>query len=204
MLKAIQDELSNQASIQVVGSADHGSELPRLVREFSPDVVILDLGMSGGNFEPISAVRSLLQEYPNVRILVLTGYDDDVYIRQIVDAGAHGYVLKSDDLSLMLPKGVQRVYEGKRFYSEDVIDKLFAKQKGEAAILSEQELIVLRLAAEGHSNAGIAQSMNISEKRVRNLLSSVYTKFDIHETVALNVRIAAINKARELGLLASD
>lgn len=204
MLKAIQDELSNQPGIQVVGSADHGSELPRLVREYSPDVVILDLGMSGGNFEPISAVRSLLQEYPNVRVLVLTGYDDDVYIRQIVDAGAHGYVLKSDDLSLMLPKGVQRVYEGKRFYSDDVIDKLFAKQKGEAAMLSEQELIVLRLAAEGHSNSRIAQSMKISEKRVRNLLSSVYTKFDIHETVALNVRIAAINKARELGLLASD
>jgi DNA-binding NarL/FixJ family response regulator len=118
--------------------------------------VILDLGMSSGNFEPISAVRSLLQEHPEVRILVLTGYDDEVYIRQIVDAGALGYVLKSDDLSLMLPKGVQRVYEGKRFYSDAVIDKLFTKQKGEATMLSEQELIVLRLAAEGQSNVSIA------------------------------------------------
>ncbi len=204
MLKAVLDELASQPGIQVVGTAGHGSELPRLVRETSPDVVILDLGMSGGNFEPISSVRSLLQEYPNVRVLVLTGYDDDVYIRQIVDAGAHGYVLKSDDLSLMLPKGVQRVYEGRRFYSDDVIDKLFDKQKAEAAVLSEQELIVLRLAAEGHSNAGIAQSMKVSEKRVRNLLSSVYSKFDVHETEAINVRIAAINKARDLGLLASD
>ncbi len=204
MVKAILDELSNQPGIKVVGTADHGSELPRLVRETSPDVVILDLGMSSGNFEPISAVRSLLQEYPKVRILVLTGYDDEVYIRQIVDAGALGYVLKSDDLSLMLPKGVQRVYEGKRFYSDAVIDKLFTKQKGEATMLSEQELIVLRLAAEGHSNVSIAQSMKISEKRVRNLLSSVYSKFDVHETEALNVRIAAINKARDLGLLISD
>ena len=204
MLKAILDELSSQPSIQVVGTAVHGAELPRLVRETSPDVVILDLGMSGGNFEPISSVRSLLQAYPNVRILVLTGYDDDVYIRQIVDAGAHGYVLKSDDLSLMLPKGVQRVYEGKRFYSEDVVDKLFAKQKSDASMLSEQEVIVLRLAAQGHSNASIALSMKISEKRVRNLLSSVYSKLGIHETEAVNVRIAAINKARDLGLLASD
>ena len=204
MLKAILDELSSQPNIQVVGTAVHGAELPRLVREASPDVVILDLGMSGGNFEPISSVRSLLQEFPNVRVLVLTGYDDDVYIRQIVDAGAHGYVLKSDDLSLMLPKGVQRVYEGRRFYSEDVIDKLFVKQKGEAAILSEQELIVLRLAAQGLSNASIAQSMKVSEKRVRNLLSSVYAKFGIHETEAINVRIAAINRARDLGLLSSD
>lgn len=204
MLKAVLEELSSQPGIQVVGTAEHGSKLPRLVREASPDVVILDLGMSGENFEPISSIRSLLQEYPNVRVLVLTGYDDDVYIRQIVDAGAYGYVLKSDDLSLMLPKGVRRVYEGKRFYSEDVIDKLFDSQKGEAAMLSEQELIVLRLAAEGHSNASIAQSMKVSEKRVRNLLSGVYSKFDIHETEAVNVRVAAINKARDLGLLASD
>ncbi len=204
MLKAVLDELASQPGIRVVGTAGHGSELPRLVRETSPDVVILDLGMTGGNFEPISSVRSLLQEHPDVRILVLTGYDDDVYIRQIVDAGAYGYVLKSDDFSLALPEGIHRVYEGKRFYSKDVVDILFAKQKPEAAILSEQELIVLRLAAEGRSNASIAQSMKVSEKRVRNLLSSVYSKFDLHETEAVNVRVAAINRARDLGLLASD
>jgi DNA-binding NarL/FixJ family response regulator len=204
MLKAVLDELSSQPGIQVVGTADHGSKLPRLVRETSPDVVILDLGMSGGNFEPISSVRSLLQEHPNVRVLVLTGYDDEIYIRHIVDAGAYGYVLKSDDFSLALPEGIHRVYAGKRFYSKDVVDILFAEQKPEAAVLSEQELIVLRLAAEGHSNASIAQSMKVSEKRVRNLLSGVYSKFGIHETEAVNVRVAAINKARDLGLLASD
>jgi len=204
MMKAVLDELASQAGIQVVGTADHGAELARLVRDASPDVVILDLGMTGENFEPISAVRSLLQEHPDVRILVLTGYDDEVYIRQLVDAGAYGYVLKSDNLSLMLPRGVRRLYEGKRFYSEDVVDKLFARQKGEATVLSEQELIVIRLVSEGHTNLSIAQSMNVSEKRVRNLLSNIYSKFGLRETEAINIRIAAINKARDLGLLASD
>ena len=204
MMKAVLDELASQAGIQVVGTADHGAELARLVRDASPDVVILDLGMTGENFEPISAVRSLLQEHPNVRILVLTGYDDEVYIRQLVDAGAYGYVLKSDNLSLMLPRGVRRLYEGKRFYSEDVVDKLFARQKGEATVLSEQELIVIRLVSGGHTNLSIAQSMNVSEKRVRNLLSNIYSKFGLRETEAINIRIAAINKARDLGLLASD
>ena len=204
MMKAVLDELASQAGIQVVGTADHGAELARLVRDASPDVVILDLGMTGENFEPISAVRSLLQEHPNVRILVLTGYDDEVYIRQLVDAGAYGYVLKSDNLSLMLPRGVRRLYEGKRFYSEDVVDKLFARQKGEATVLSEQELIVIRLVSGGHTNLSIAQSMNVSEKRVRNLLSSIYSKFGLRETEAINIRIAAINKARDFGLLASD
>jgi len=112
--------------------------------------------------------------------------------------------LKSDNLSLMLPRGVRRLYEGKRFYSEDVVDKLFARQKGEATVLSEQELIVIRLVSEGHTNLSIAQSMNVSEKRVRNLLSNIYSKFGLRETEAINIRIAAINKARDLGLLASD
>jgi len=90
VMKAVIDELSKQPDIKVVGTAGHGSELPRLVRETSPDVVILDLGMVGGNFEPISAVTSLLHENPNVRILVLTGYDDEVYMRKLVEAGRLG------------------------------------------------------------------------------------------------------------------
>ncbi len=204
MVKAIVDVLSNQPDITVVGTSNHGFELPKLVRETSPDVVILDLGMTGENFEPISAVQSLLHEHPEVRILILTGYDDEIYVRQLVDAGAYGYVLKSDDLSLELPNGVRRVFDGKRFYSTAVVDKIFANQKPEEVVLSEQELIVLRLAAKGHSNTSIAQSMNISERRVRNLLSGVYSKFDIREAETINVRVAAINKARELGLLLSD
>jgi DNA-binding NarL/FixJ family response regulator len=204
MLKAIEKELVTQPDIKVVGTANHGSELARLVRETSPDVVILDLGMTGSTFEPITAVRMLLQDYPKVRVLVLTGYDDEIYIRQIIDAGAYGYVLKSDDLSLMLPKGVKRVFEGKRFYSDDVMDKLFDQQKSGNILLSEQELIVLRLAAEGLTNNGIAQAMNISEKRVRNLLTKVYTKFDLHESQETNVRVMAINKARDLGFLTTD
>jgi DNA-binding NarL/FixJ family response regulator len=112
--------------------------------------------------------------------------------------------LKSDDLSLMLPKGVQRVYEGKRFYSDDVVDKLFDQQKSGDILLSEQELIVLRLAAEGLTNNGIAQAMKISEKRVRNLLTKVYTKFDLHESQETNVRVMVINKARDLGFLTTD
>jgi DNA-binding NarL/FixJ family response regulator len=204
MVKAIVDVLSNQPDITVVGTSNHGFELPKLVRETSPDVVILDLGMTGENFEPISAVQTLLHEHPELRILILTGYDDEIYVRQLVDAGAYGYVLKSDDLSLELPNGVRRVFDGKRFYSTAVVDKIFADQKPEEIMLSEQELVVLRLAARGHSNTSIAQSMNISERRVRNLLSGVYSKFDIREAETINVRIVAINKARELGLLLSD
>jgi NarL family two-component system response regulator LiaR len=204
MLKAIVDVLSSHPGIQIVGKAEHGSELPRLVRDTTPDVVILDLGMSTGNFEPITAVRSLLLEYPNLHILVLTGYDDEIYIHQIIEAGAHGYVLKSDDLSLLLPEGVEKVYAGKRFYSDSVMEILFSKQMGEASILTQRELSAVRLASTGLANASIALALNISEKRVRNLMTSVYSKLGIHEGDVKNVRVAAINKARELGLLGSE
>jgi len=204
MLKAIVDVLNPHSGIQVVVTATHGSELPRLVRETTPDVVILDLGMSTGNFEPITTIRSLMEAYPELRILVLTGYDDDVMVRAAIAAGALGYVLKSDDLSLQLPIGVERIYMGKRFYSNDVVDKYFALQKDEDIELNDQELVVLKLVAEGYSNTRIAEAMQVSEKRVRTVLTNIYTKLDIHESKDVNVRIAAINKARDLGLLSYD
>ncbi len=205
VLKAVVDVLaSHGGEIQVVGTTTQGTELSRLVRETTPDVVILDLGMSTGRFEPVTAIRSLLAEHPSVRILVLTGYDDDVLVRAVVNAGALGYVLKSDDLSLMLPLGVERVFSGKRFYSEDIVDKIFPLQLDSEVKLNEQELVMIRLVSEGLSNLGIAESMQLSEKRVRNALSIIYAKLDIPESGEINSRIAAINKARDLGLLSSN
>ncbi len=201
MLKAIVDTLNNHPSIEVVGTANHGSELMHLVREHKPDVVVLDLGMSTGYFEPITAISSVLEAFPNVRILVLTGYDDDVLVRAIIKAGALGYVLKSDDLSLSLPTGVERVYSGRHFYSHDVVDKLFDPREDKGVVLSEFELGVMQMAAQGLSNDSIATAMQISEKRVRTLLSSIYSKLDIHESGEINVRVAAIKKARDLGLI---
>ena len=204
MLKFITEQLSNKAQFEVVGTANHGSKLQRLVREKTPDVVILDLGMDTGNFEPITEVRNIMQEYPNLRIMVLTGYDDEVYIKHIIDAGALGYVLKSDNLSMSIPEGVQRVYEGRRYYSDEVIDKHFAAQAIEADSLTERELVALRLVAEGKSNSNIAQTMKIADKTVRNILSSAYDKLGIKVNENENTRVTAINKARELGLLKKE
>lgn len=204
MLKAIVDVLSSHSGIKVVGTATHGSELSRLVRETMPDVVVLDLGMAKGNFEPVTAIRSLLAEHPSVRILVLTGYDDEVMVRSVVNAGAFGYVLKSDDLSLMLPGSVEKVFSGKRIYSEDIVDKILSPQLDGEVELNEQELAILRLAADGLSNAGIGETLQLSEKRVRNAFTNIYIKLDVKESGEKNKRIAAINKARRLGLLSSN
>jgi len=200
MLKAIVGELETQDDVRVVGTATHGSELHRLARELSPDVVVLDLGMSEGPFEPVTAVASLRQSCPNVQVLVLTGYDDSILVRELISAGARGYVLKSDDLSLCLPDGVRALHAGGRFYSPSVTDKYFAAE--DAALLTSQELGLLQLAARGLSNARIGQEIGLAEKTVRNYFSAIYAKLQIPvEDESVNPRVAAINKARELGLL---
>jgi DNA-binding NarL/FixJ family response regulator len=198
MLKAILQELKDHPDIQVVGSAGHGAEMQRLVRETTPDVVVLDLGMSGGAFEPISAVKTLFEAHPHVQVLVLTGYDDGAWIRELIAAGVRGYVLKSDDLSLNLPDGVRAVHAGKRFYSPTAAEKYFDCKE---TALCAQKLVVLKLAAQGLSNKRIGQELDLAEKTIRNLLSTVYGKLSVKAEEGVNSRVAAINKARDLGLL---
>jgi DNA-binding NarL/FixJ family response regulator len=202
ILKAVVDGLAAQNDIHVVATADHGSAMHRLAREKAPDVIILDLGMSNGPFEPVSAVRSFVESYPDIQVLILTGYDDELYVRALIEAGARGYVFKSDDLSLHLPEGVRTVHKRQRFYTPAVMEKLFvARETGD---LSDQELAVLRLAAEGLANSAIARTLGVSEKRVRNIMSSIYEKLSVGEQAGMNLRVVAVNKARELGLLPQE
>jgi DNA-binding NarL/FixJ family response regulator len=199
MRKAILNELAPHSDIQVVGESCCGSELMPMVREKSPDVVILDLGMKDEAFEPISAVKMLLHAYPAVRLLILTGYKDRVYMQALTQAGALGYILKNDDFSLNLGLGVRTIFNGEPFYSPGVLKRLLFE--GYSEPLADQEIAVLRLAAQGHSNEAIGDRLNLSEKRVRNILTRVYAKLGVHEDQGVNARVAMINKADKLGLL---
>jgi DNA-binding NarL/FixJ family response regulator len=202
ILKAIVQELQSQDDIQVVGTAAHGSDLQALVRETSPNVVVLDLGMSTGEFEPVSAVRALRDAYPEVEVLVLTGYDDGAWVRELIDSGVQGYVLKSDDLSLCLPEGVRRVHAGGRFYSPAATEKYFARDSDE--VLTGQEIDLLNLAARGCSNERIAEFLGFSAKTVRNYFHAIYGKLGIETGEGLHPRVAVINRAREMGLLREE
>src|SRR3989304_1986193 len=120
ILSAIAEELSKQHDIELVGTADHGSQLHDLVREKSPDVVLLDLGMTGEVFDPISAVKTLLQEHPKVHVLILTGFLEPAYIQYLIEAGASGYIFKNDKFSGSLSQAIRTVFDGEQFYSPSV------------------------------------------------------------------------------------
>lgn len=203
MLQAVVDQLESEPDIEIVGTSNKGSQVHQLVRAFSPDVVVLDLGMSAEVFEPISAVRQLRQNHPNVQILILTGYDDPLYMREITKAGARGYLLKSDDLSLNLPQAVKAIYKGQRHYSSAVVDKLLSGED-DWYDFSDQELTVIRLLAKGLVNERIGESLGVSERRVRNILTGVYAKMGIQDEEGVNPRVSAVVKAREMGLLPEE
>jgi len=199
MLQAVVRDLEAHEDIEVVGTAAHGAELHRLVRETFPDVVILDLGFAGG-FEPVGAVRALRQTHPRVQVLVLTAYDNAVWVRELLAAGVRGYVLKSDDLSLRLPEGVRAVHRGERFYSPGVMERILSSRE-DAAFLSGQEFTVLHLMARGLSNVCIGRELGLAESTVRNYCVSIYAKLGVATDNNVNPRVAAVNKARELGLV---
>ena len=170
-----------------------------MVREKNPDVLVLDLSLAGENFDPVTTVRNLTQSNPTLHILILTGFNDPLLMHALIEAGALGYILKNDDLSMQLPNAVKAVYSGRPFYSAQVVQRL--NTLANSLKLTGQELSAVRLLAEGLTNDDIASAMKVSEKRVRNILTSLYAKLEVSGDKNINLRVASVHKARELGLL---
>jgi DNA-binding NarL/FixJ family response regulator len=201
ILKAIGDLLGDFPDIHLVAASTQGSQLLKLVREHRPDVAIVDLGMSGDPFDPVSAVRQVHTEHPATKVMVLTGYDDALWVRELVTAGASGYMLKSDDFSLNIPQAIRALAQGRRFFSPGVADKLIDNDMDR---LTPRELSVLNLLAQGLATAAIAQNLGVSEKRVRNLLVIICDKLAIDRGEGISPRVTVIKKARELGLIPKE
>jgi DNA-binding NarL/FixJ family response regulator len=198
ILKAISDLLKEHLDIQLVATSNQGSQLLKLVREHKPDVAIVDLGMTGDTFDPISSVRALHEQHPNVKVLILTGYDDGLWVRELIKAGASGYMLKSDDFSLNIPQAIRALNQGRKFFSPGVADRLVDHDLDK---LTPRELSVLNLLSQGLATEIIAKNLGVSEKRVRNVLVMICDKLAVDKAEGVSLRVAAINKARELGLI---
>lgn len=201
ILKALSDLLKEYLDIQLVATSNQGSQLLKMVRENKPDVAIVDLGMTGDSFDPISSVRTLHEQYPEVKVLILTGYDDGLWVRELVKAGASGYMLKSDDFSLNIPQAIRALSQGFKFFSPGVADKLVGNDLDK---LTPRELSVLNLLSQGLATDAIAKNLGVSEKRVRNVLVIICDKLAVNKNEGVSPRVAAINKARELGLIPKE
>ena len=198
ILKAITDLLIEHPDLELVATSNLGSQLLNLVRDYEPDIAIVDIGMRADSFDPITSVRTLHDQHPNVKVLILTGYDDGLWVRELVKAGASGYMLKSDDFSLNIPQAIRALYQGRKFFSPGVAEKFI---DSDFEKLTAREVSVLNLLSQGFANEVIAKNLGVSEKRIRNMLVIICDKLGVDKGEGVSSRVAVINKARELGLL---
>lgn len=174
-----------QPDMTVVGEAASGAEALPAFRSLRPDVTLMDLQMpDGGGVEAIEAIRS---EFPAARIIVLTTYASDGKAVRALKAGAVGYMLKSSVRKELLDT-IRAIDAGQRRIPPEIATEI-AIRAGEDA-LSERELAVLRLVADGQANKGIAWHLHISEDTVKAHMKNIFAKLDVADrTHAVTVAV---------------
>lgn len=171
--RLFRESLSNlftNKSLKVIGMASNGSEAIELAREKLPDVILMDIGMDG--MDGITATRILKKDLPNVKIVGLSMHADKNYIKGMLEAGAHGYLLKSCSYA-QLVDAINAVHQGNKYLTDDitriVVDDIFLQkgtEKKPEDLLTEREKEVLKLYSEGFSTRNISEKLFISIKTV--------------------------------------
>jgi NarL family two-component system response regulator LiaR len=178
--------LNTDPEIEVVGLAYDGSEALEMMPDAKPDLVLMDLMMPVMN--GIHATREIKKKYPGIKVLVLTTFGEDEWVFDAVRSGADGYLLKGTPRDKLVA-AVKGTAAGEAHIDPDVGGKLLAQvahSKGEqdsslAADLSERELEVLQLLAQGLTNAEIAEKLYLTRGTVRNYVSSILSKLDVDD-----------------------
>lgn len=175
--------LSNYPDMTLAGEADSAPAAVELARQTAPDVILLDIRMPG--MSGVEAARILSRQHPTTKILMLTSFDDEEYVKGALQAGAIGYVLKSAS-DETLAQAVRAVYRGERVLSPRVIDRVveqFTDYSRERAIretgLTEDEYRILSLLVAGASNPKIAVELHLSETTVKRKLQDVFEKLSV-------------------------
>jgi DNA-binding NarL/FixJ family response regulator len=178
--------LKLERDIEVVGLAQDGAEAVELAARRSPDLALMDLKMPGMN--GVEATRRIRAQHPEIKVLVLTTYDDDAWLFDALRAGASGYLLKDTPREKVI-EAVRGTAAGKTYLDPAVAGKLTGQVAGEphqpAGVivekLTERERDVLRLLARGLSNPEIAAQLHLSEGTVRNHVSAIFTKLNVSD-----------------------
>ena len=173
--------------LQVVKEAENGPQIFAALQEVAVDLLLIDVTMP--DFEPIAAIRKIRAMRPTLKILVVSAYDDDIYVQGLMGAGVNGYHLKDQPLN-DLKLAVQRVLAGERWISSPLIGKLMGPPQAPGIgtpALTVRQRDLLRLLQQGLDNQSIAQETGLSIKTIENHLTRLYRQLDVQS------RLEAVN-----------
>ena len=195
----IRQFLQQAPGMQVVGEAEDGEQAMRLIEDLAPDVAVLDVQMPKAT--GIEVARWARAKMKSVGILILTAYDDAPYVIAVLQAGAHGYMLKTAEPQEIV-QAIRDVDEGKSALDIEVARRVLAQnlKREELGVqaLTDREHEVLRLAARGYTNKAIGAQLHLSDRTVQGHLANIYGKLHVA------TRTEAVMRAVSLGWLSPE
>jgi DNA-binding NarL/FixJ family response regulator len=164
--------------IAICGEIANGEELSAFLEENATDLLLVDLTMP--HFDPISAIEHIRDRYPNLKILVVSAYDDQLYVKRLFEIGVHGYHLKDEPLRT-LETAIRRVLDGEQWIAEPLFKKMITNNQAESDLphLTERQKAILRCLHRGCDNKHIAAELDLSIKTVESHLTNIYRTLNV-------------------------
>lgn len=200
--------LETRPDLQVVGEAENGRQAIERVEQLQPDVVLMDVRMP--EMDGVAATQMLAERFPQIRVLVLSTFDDDDYITRAMEFGAKGYLLK-DTHAEELAQAIRSVYKGYTQMGPGLFEKVFIQPRSPSTAsapvdpppgfqeLTPREREILLWVAKGSSNREIALGLHLSESTVKNYMTSILNRLDLRDRTQ-----AAILAHRFMSFLQAD
>jgi len=176
--------LSKQEGVDVVGTASDGAEAIEMCEKFILDAVLMDIRMPG--MDGISATSLIKKRFPDIRIMILTTFDDGPNIKQALAAGADGYLLKTEKIPKILDK-LHVMMDGSSILGADLLKKITTNENPALKTLTPREMEITRLIAQGLTNKEIANQLFLSEGTVRNNAVVIMEKLNVTNRTQLGL-----------------
>lgn len=206
--QSLQIVLSNKAGIEVTDVASNGQEVIQCIRKQKPDVILMDIRMP--KLDGVQCTKIVKEVDPQIKIIILTTFDDDEYVYNALKFGASGYLLKGVSME-ELENAIKTVYSGKAMINPDIATKvlrLFSRMAksdysisvGTRAIeeLTKTEWKIIAQVETGATNKEIAEALKLSDGTVRNYLSTILNKLDLRDRTQLAIWAVQTNAAKNI------
>ncbi|MCX7885217.1 MAG: response regulator transcription factor [Caloramator sp.] len=176
--------------IEVVGTASNGQEAFEMCRKYHPDIVLMDIRMPV--LDGVLGTKLIKENFKDIKVIILTTFKDDEYIKEAVKNGAEGYVLKNQSFD-SLAESLRTVYKGNAVFDKNVAKTIYEMLKDEKKKshkdfgLSDRDYEIIKLISEGLSNKEIAEKLYLSEGTVRNYITNLLSKLNLRDRTQIAI-----------------